>query len=210
MSDLFNTPEVIISYPKLFEATLRKNPNPKDKPKFSAGFLFTQAACDDPLTKAIILAVHACAVAKFGLASFKVMLDEGKFQNPFKRDVSSKGYPAHVVRYINCESGADYPPGVFMRDIDPTTKRPKLLTDRREIYPGALVRVSVTLRAYGGAGTGYDPGVKLDLCNVQKLRDGERLVGGGSSDGTEFDALPPLPAGDMPTDGGSPLAGMLD
>ena len=209
MSDLFNTPEVIISYPKLFEATLRKNPKPKDKPKFSAGFLFTQAAYDDPLTKAILAAVQACAVAKFGQAAFKVMLDEGKFQNPFKRDVSSKGYPEHVVRYINCDSGADYPPGVFLRDIDPATKRPKLLTDRREVYPGALVRASVTLRAYGGAGTGHDPGVKLDLRNVQKLRDGERLVGGGSSDGTEFDALPPLPVAELP-DGAGPLAGMLD
>lgn len=207
---LYTTPEVPIVYPKLFQAVLRKNPKPTDKPQFSAAFLFDQAAYEHPLTMAIREAVVATAVAKWGKASVDTMLQEGALENPFKRDISAKGYPANIVRYINCAANLDYPPGVFGRDIDPSTKRPRVLTDAREFYHGALVRVSVTTRAYGGPGTTYKPGVKLDLRNVQKLRDGERLqLGAGGSDGSEFDALPPLPAADMPA-GSGPLAGMLD
>ena len=207
---LFTTPEVVIAYPKLFQAVLRKNPNPKDKPQFSAAFLFDQAAYDDPLTVKIREALTECAVAKWGKAAVETMQREGSLDSPFKRDITAKGYPAHVVRYINCAANAEYPPGVFGRDIDPATKRPRVLTDAREFYHGALVRVSVTVRAYGGPGTPYKAGLKLDLRNVQKLRDGERLqLGAGGSDGSEFDALPPLPAAEMPA-GAGPLAGMLD
>lgn len=204
---LYNLPEVIINHPNLFVAKLRRNPEPKDKPNFNCMFMFDADAYNHPLTLAIREAATTAAIAKFGKAAFDMMVAEDKFESPFKKDVGSKKLPEGIVRYITCSSGESYPPGVFMRDIDPATKRPKLVTDKREIYSGAFVRGSVTIRAYGGGSTGWKAGVKLDLVNVQKLRDGTRITSGGAGDGGEFDALPPLATAALP---GSPLDGMLD
>ena len=190
------TPFVTISYPNLFVARARKD-NPTGPKKFSASFLFTQAAFDDPITSAIRQACSGVAVEKWGKATYERMLAEETFVSPFRKDCMSKGYPEQFVRYISSSSGEGYPPAVVDRAGKP-------ITDQGALYAGCVVRVSLSPRAYGGPGTPYKPGIMLDLRNVQKVDDGERLAGGGSNTGgTEFDALTPAPVADA-------LAGMLD
>lgn len=177
------SPAVILSYPHLFKAVARKKvePGKPNPPKYSASFLFTQEAMDSPETKAIMAAIEAAGVEKWGKTQFETMVKEGSFESPFKRDISAKGYPAHVVRYISSDSGEDYPPAVVTRFVDPETKK-LAVAKPAEMYAGAIVRVSLSVRAYGGPGTGFKAGVKLDLRNVQKLADGERIAGGGAGD----------------------------
>lgn len=182
------SPAVVVSYPHLFKAVPRKKvqPGQANPPKFSASFLFTQAAMDTDETKAILAAVQAAGIEKWGKTAFEAMVNEGTFESPFKRDISAKGYPSGFVRYISSDSGENYPPAVVSRFIDPATGKLAAITDPKEIYPGAVVRVSLSPRAYGGPGTGFKPGVKLDLRNVQKIGDGERLAGGSSDAGDDF------------------------
>ena len=188
MSNLI-TPFVTISYPLLFEAKARKD-NPTGPKKFSASFLFTKEQFEMPEMLKIREACTQCAVDKFGKVAFEAMLAEETFQPPFRKDITAKGYPSKFFRYISSSSGADYPPAVVDREGKP-------LTDRSKIYAGAVVRASLATRAYGGPGTPYKPGVMLDLRNVQWIEHGERLAAGGSGDGSEFAALPPLPAADV-------------
>ncbi|WP_419900673.1 ssDNA-binding protein [Roseomonas sp. USHLN139] len=174
------TPNVVLSYPHLFKAVLRKNAKPDEKPQFSAAFLFDEAALTAPETKAILAAVMEAAYAKWGKKTVDTWIEEGTFELPFKKDIVSKGYPERFKRYISCASGADYPPAVVGRFKDPKTGKLEVITDARRLYPGAVVRVSVTVRCYGGE-KGWKPGVKLDLANVQLIDDtAERLTAGGA------------------------------
>lgn len=187
------TPEVTLSYPHLFEPVLRKDAKPGDKLKFSTTSLFTHEAVATPEFAAIKQAVQECAIAAYGLDVFKDMIAEGTFVSPFHKDIKTKGYdPVVFAVRINSTSGEGYPPAVVSRSGKP-------ITDKREIYPGVKARVSLSCRAYGGPGTKYKPGVMLDLRNVQKLGDGERLAGGAGT-GDEFEKLPeesPAPISDQ-------------
>jgi hypothetical protein len=94
---------------------------------------------------------------------------------PWKRDIATQGYPAEFVVYINMESGEDNPPGLVSRYKDPGTGKPRVITNPKELYPGAIVRASWGVYAYGGKGTDFKPGVRFGLRNLQKWADGPRL-----------------------------------
>jgi len=181
------TGPVTASHPHLFKPQLHKLAKPGDRPKFSIASLFTHAALETPEYKALVAAMMECGNAFWGAATFKTLVDEGSFVSPFRRDLTAKKYDAtQFARFVTSESGEEYPPIVFGPD-----KRP--LTDPRAIYPGAIVCVSVSPRAFGGPGTSWKPGIKFDLRNVMKIADGPRLAGDGS-DGSEFGAALPSDA----------------
>lgn len=189
MSDLLLTPRIVLSYPVLFEAKLRRDAKPDDKPKFSVTALFEHAALETPEYKAMVAAMARACEAQWTKPTFDRYVAEGVFKNPFRRDIESKGYdPARFARFISCSSGAEYPPIVLGGRRDAAGKRLPI-TDRSEIYPGAFAVLSVVPRPYGGAGTKWAPGCMFDLRNVLKVGDGDRLVVGSNATGDEFGAV---------------------
>lgn len=195
--NLFVTCEVVLDWPTLHEAQLRRNPEPKDKPQFTGTFLFTHAAMKSPEVAAILAGVHKAGVAHFGKAAFEAMVREESYASPFRKDLSAKGYDPDVYsRFITSAANEAYPPGIFARSGVAITEPRDI---RAKFYAGCKVRVSIVPRAYGGGKTGYKPGIKLDMRNVQFLAEGERIVhSGASSGGNEFSKLPDEEVGGMP------------
>lgn len=187
----------------LWKAEPRKKAKPGDKnpPMFSVAHLYTAEAMETPEWKVVSAAVTAAAVARFGADKLKTMIEEGKFESPFKRDIKSKGYPETFIRYVTSKSNEEHPPAI----VKFVNGKRVMVTDKAEIYPGVQLKVSVAVRAYGGLDTGWDPGVSLDLRNVCKVGDGPRLAG-GSGDGSEFGGE----AGPAEPVKADEFAGMLD
>lgn len=156
------TPEAILSYPHLF------TPQEDDKGqlKYSASLVFLDGA---DLKEMKNEAVEA-ARAKWGTKADS-MIRSGSLRMPFRKDGEEKGYPEGAV-FVNVRSGQR--PGIVSRYPDPKTGKPAIITDEEEIYPGVIVRASVTAFAYDVSG---NKGVSFALNNIQKLRDGERLDG---------------------------------
>lgn len=175
------TPECTASYPSLFAARLRKNASPGDKPRFSLTCLFTAEAVKSAEYKSMQAAVIEAAKAAWG-GKAESMLREGVVDLPFKKDIESAGFPAEYAAYIRCSASEENPPAVVSRSLKP-------ITDKREIYPGCKVRVSLGVYAYGGPGTQYKPGVRFGLRNVQKIADGPRIDGRANAQ-DEFEAQP--------------------
>jgi hypothetical protein len=183
------TPPGVAAYPHLFVAVLPKKAKSTDAPKFSTAILFDEAAMATPEWKAVMDAVVACGIGKWGEAKFRAMLNEDSVNLPFRKDVTSKGYPDTFKRFINITSGAAYPPAVVDR-------RGVAIKDTRAIISGTPIRASLSTRAYGGPGTDYKAGIALDMRNIQKLGEGAPLALGGASDPkADFGApLDPEPA----------------
>lgn len=155
------TPRAILSYPHLYEPQAGPDGG---KAKYSACLVFEKGADLAPLK----LAAAAAALEKFG-ANWQEEVRAGKIQWPFRND-SNKGYPEGAV-FINCRS--EEKPGLVSRVADPTTGKPIPITNNTEIYPGAIVRASVTAFAYNWKN--MKKGVSFGLNNIQKLEDGKRL-----------------------------------
>jgi hypothetical protein len=104
-----------------------------------------------------------------------------------RRDLDrTKGYPEDIVAFMNCSALAHQKPKLVDRDIQ------ELFDPAAELYPGAIVRLSVSLRAYGGPGSRFpnNRGISVDLVNVQKWDDRPRLAF-ARGDGSEFGGLDP-------------------
>ena len=187
-------PEVTGTYCHLFKAFLRKDAKPTDKPKFEVTSLVTHDGIKTPEYQALVAAVMECGVAKWGKAKFEEMIREGVFESPFHKDIGSKSYDPNMFAVrISSSANEDYPPLVLDSRKRGADGKPLAITDNREIYSGVKLRVSYATRAYGGPGTTYKAGVKLDLRNVLKVGDGERLAGSGP-DGSEFGGIAAPPS----------------
>lgn len=67
-------------------------------------------------------------------------------------------------------------PGVVDKDLDP-------ILDKSEFYSGCYGRASINFYAFNTAG---NKGIACGLQNLQKLEDGERLAGIGSTPAEDF------------------------
>jgi hypothetical protein len=190
------TPIGTAAWPHLFTAVLPRRAKPTDKPKFSLTILFTEAAMNTPEGARLKQEVVNCGIAKWGEQKFTAMVNEGVVKMPFRRDVTTKGYPEHFKCFVNMTSGADFPPAVVDRYLDPATGKAKAITDPRLVVSGTEVRASVSCRAYGGPGTEFAAGIAIDLRNVQRVGDGTPLKLGAASDpDSDFGPAEPSPAG---------------
>lgn len=189
MADVIVGPEVIAGYNSLFRAQLSKTPKPTDKPKFDLVSLLTHESVKTPQYQALVATMIEAATARFGKLKFEEMVREGVFESPFKKDIGSKGLdPARFAVRIASSANEQYPPLVLDARRRGPDGKALPITDPREIYQGVRLIVSYAARAYGGLNTGYSPGVKLDLRNVMKIGDGDRLSGAGP-DGSEFGGI---------------------
>ena len=164
------TPEVILSYPHLFEAVAGPDGG---EPKFSAVFVAPKGT---DLTALKTAAMTAGANQFGGIEKFKEGVRTGKFYWPFRDDVEDKGYPEGSVFF---SARSKQPPGIVSRFQGPDTK-PLPITkemqkpgDPGEVYAGCHVRASVV--AFAFEFQGMKRGVSFALNNVQKLGEGDRL-----------------------------------
>jgi hypothetical protein len=179
------TPPAILSYPHLFtpqEPFRNKNGEPQGDPKYGAVLVFDKSADLSELKEAVKIAGEE----KFG-SSFGKMLKAGKIRSPFRQDGEEKGYPEGST-YINAKSTDQ--PGVVDRYADPKTQRPRTITDPNEVYPGAIVKASVTAYGYDVNG---NKGVAFALNNIQKWDEGDRLDSRIAAE-DEFEAEAPAEA----------------
>lgn len=184
------TPEAILSYPNLFEP--RSGGEGQD-PKYSCALVFPEGTDLSGLEAAI----REAAIDKFGPKAMDAM-KKGRIRHPVRDDAEEKGYPEGSV-FINARGTRK--PGVVAAYADPRTGKPAVIDDPEAVYPGQIVRASVTAFAYDVSG---NKGVAFGLNNVQILRDGERLDGGRSA-ADEFEAVAAAPdLSDL--EGGDPLA----
>lgn len=192
------TGEAILSYPHIHQAQAGKSDDGGDaKPKYSGTFIFTKESRETPDGKARFDALQKAAIeaatAKWG-AKYKLpngqqidilqAMKEGIIRSPFRTDALAKGYPEGSV-FINARSAER--PGAVYSHPGPDGKKPaEIPADklRDDLYPGAIVRASVTAFAYDKKG---NKGVSFALNNVQKLRDGARIDNRVAAE-SEFDA----------------------
>ncbi len=191
------TPPGVLSYPKLFVPVLPRKPKPGDVPAYETSILFTAEQIATPEYKALVAEAERIGREKFG-DKFDALIKDGKLKWPFKKDIESSGYPAHIVRYVSArakKSPVHPAPQIVARDGK------TLITNPMLVYPGVRARISVSVYAYDGE----SKGVTFGLRNVQILGDGERLDS-SVTPGAEFGGLEPEAPGDMAAD----MAGLLD
>jgi hypothetical protein len=159
------TERAVLSFPHLFKPWAGMNPKPGDEPKYSCALAFPPDSDMSSLKAAVVAAGR-----KRWASDFDAMVADKSVQLPFRDDgLAKKGYVPGTV-YFNARS--EEKPGVVMPFADAATGKPAPLTDEALIYPGAIVRASVTAFAYDYKGK---TGVSFALNNVQWLDHGERL-----------------------------------
>lgn len=169
------TPEFIASYPVLFE------PKADDR-----GELFYSVALVFPAgTDLEALKADAMAVGK---AKWGAKYVPGpSFHFPFRTDAEAKGYPEGST-FFSAKTKSK--PGIVSRYAGPDGK-PQVITDPEAIYPGVILRASIRFYAFE---SDKKKGVGVQLNNLQKVRDGERMDGRMKAE-DEFDADGEAPAG---------------
>jgi len=162
------TGKVRFSYAHVFEPTAIKEGDTK---KYSVAILIPKK--DKATLKKIEAAVKAATEAgttKFGgkiPSKLKLPLRDGDEERPDLEE-----YEGHY--FINCSSQTK--PAVVDSSLNP-------ILDKAEFYSGCFGRVSINFYAFNSNG---NKGVAAGLNNVQKLEDGEKLSGGGSSAEEDF------------------------
>lgn len=160
------TPEAIASYPNVFVPRAQSE---DQDPKYSVALVFLTETQALPDFKAMKKAALDVAKEKWG-AKAAEMIRGGKIRFPFRDDAEEKGYPEGSV-FVNARGTRR--PGVVSIYPDPNNDgRPTPITNEEDIYPGCIVRASISFFAYDVSG---NRGVGAGLNNLQKLRDGTRL-----------------------------------
>lgn len=165
MAERIITPEAQLSYPKLFKPESVNG----GEPKYGAAFVFAPGTDLTEMKKAAI----AVATEKFGDKA-AAMIRGNKLRMPFRTD--SDKHPEGTT-IVNART--DRKPGIVSMVPDTTKPRradgtypPTVITNEDDVYPGMIVRASLTPFYYDNSG---NKGISFALGNIQKIRDGERL-----------------------------------
>lgn len=168
MVDNVITPEFRVSFPSLFTATLPKDAEAGQKPKFSVTMLFAKDADLTALKKAAEQAI----IEKWGADKAKWPKN---MRSPFRKqeemtDKEGKMRDGCVegAIFIRASANQDRKPGV----VGPNPK--VKIEDESEVYAGCYGRAQVRAFAYDTKG---NRGVSFGLQNFQKTRDGEPIGG---------------------------------
>lgn len=161
------TPQAILSYPRLFVP--EAGPDGGD-PKYSATFIITAEEQQTPAYAALLAAIPAAAMKKFGAAG-PAKLKSGALHSPIHSDedeVKEKGYPKGSVFF---SARSKEKPGLVNAMLEPITEDEQEVGGANEVYAGCIVKASVTAFGYDNV----SKGVSFALNNVQLLRGGARL-----------------------------------
>ena len=162
---------VRLSFPHLFEKYAVEG---KGEPKYSCMLLIPKT---DKTTIRKIKAAQVEAL-KLGASKFKGGKPPKNWKDTLRdgdEEKDTEEYPEYEGHYFMNVSG-NRRPGVV--DINRNPVEPE------EIYSGCYVRASINAYAFNTQG---NAGVSFGLNNVQKVRDGEPLGGGGSKAEDDFD-----------------------
>jgi len=195
MAERLITPEAVLSYPHLLVPQAVQE---GQDAKYSASLVFLPDAQKTAEFKALKKGVLAVMQEKWGAGitsgkkkiSFEQAIKLNILRTPFRDDAEAKGYPEGSV-FLNVRTTLK--PGVVGAYQDPATGKARVMTDQEiteKMYPGAIVRASITPFAYDVQG---NKGGSFGLNNLQWLRDGERLDSFVAAD-AEFDAEMQEPA----------------
>lgn len=162
------TGKVRFSYAHVFEPTAI---NEGDKKKYSVAILIDKKDKTTlaKIEKAVAAATEAGKV-KFGgkiPAKLKLPLRDGDEERPDSEEYAGKFF-------INASSQTK--PGLVDENLDP-------IMDKELFYSGCYGRASVNFYPFN---TNGNKGVACGLNNIQKLEDGDKLSGGGSSPVEDF------------------------
>lgn len=162
------TNEVRLCYADIFEAKSIQG----GKPKYSVSLIIPKDDTDTlaKIERAIDAVIDA-GLGKFGgkrpnKAALKLLLRGG--------DIERDDDAYANAMFVNANSTT--PPQVVGPDLQP-------IIDPNEVYSGCYVRVSITFYAFN---TNGNRGIACGLGNIQKLRDGEPLVGNRISAESDF------------------------
>lgn len=170
------TPVAQISYPHVF--TTDKND------KYGATLVFAPGTD----LKEMKLAAIEVAVEKFGEAKAKEMLKKGQIKleggshHTFRTDAEAKGYAEGSV-FVNARGNRQ--PGVVSIYPDPKTGKPLPITNPELVYPGALVKASLTPFWYEKDG---NKGIAWGLNNLQVIDSTAPRIDGRARAEDEFEA----------------------
>lgn len=186
------TGEVRLSFVHVFVARAKK---PGDAPKFSLTLLIPKhdIATKQRIDAAINAAIQDGIASKWNgvrppLLNFPIHDGDGvKPSDGMPFNDECKG---HWV--MTASSQADRKPDVVDANMNP-------IINQSEVYSGMYGRVSVRFFAYTNQGK---KGIGCGLGNLQKIKDGPALSGGGSSAASDFGApagyQPPAPSYGQP------------
>lgn len=188
------TDECIISFPRL----VTPQEDRQGKLKYSAALVFVPGEAAEKSKKLLMAAAIEAGEEKFGQKikagqvslTIEEALAAGVLRSPFRTDVLTKGYPEGSF-FMNVRT--ERKPGCVYPWADPATGKPAVIpADKIEevIYPGAIVRASVTAFGYNNP---ENKGISFALDNIQFIRDGERLDSRVAAD-DQFEALDAAPA----------------
>lgn len=161
----------------LFEMQTMQNGNKQ----WNVSLLFPKSADLSELKK---LAADT-AIAEWGEKAGQMMKD-GLIHNPFldgdgpqgknkSTGAEHQGFPGHI--FIRCQSGADYRPKVFNKQLLPASKE--------ELYSGSYGYAVVNVFTWENKEKGK--GLSFGISMAQVTKDGEDLGGGGGGgDPTKF------------------------
>ena len=171
------TPVGLLCFPRLLKAHSFEG----SEPRYSCTILFDDAVLEkdgDPLRKAI----DAALVYKFGASIKKSSLALPLKDAVEKAELGDSFCEGRHFISIKAKEA----PGLVDRFGAP-------ITDEKDLYPGAIVRASISAFAYSHSG---NKGVSLWLNHVQKCAEGERLTARRSAAdefGATAEAAPEIP-----------------
>lgn len=155
------TPEIICSYPYLFEVSDYTG-------KFGLSIPIPES--DTSSIKKVKAAIKAAVVNKWGDKDVKNL--GKKIASPLRNGNEEKGDDEVYQDTIFFSANSTRRPGVVNSALEP-------IMDIEEVYPGCIVRASVNFFAYDYKGK---KGIAAGLQNVMKVRDGEQIGGKESAE----------------------------
>lgn len=163
MSVNVTSPEAMLSFPSLITPKLGPNPKPGDVAQYGCTLVFPKGTDMTALKKAATEALKE----KFG-DKLESLLKNGSIKLPFRK-VGDKYDEEKYEYFINVRRKDK--PGIVDRYAGPDGK-PAPLTDTEKLYPGCIVRASLSAYAYDVNG---NKGVSFGLQHIQWREQGVRL-----------------------------------
>lgn len=198
MSERIIVGPAIASYPSL-DVVAKPMPGSTNEPKYKITLVWYDPKAPEhaETMKHIAAAIRKVVVAKVGEAKADDTLRKMKaagaretWHYPIRTVTDDDEKPSYPVGTLFFTASTATKPQVASQYPDPANpKKPKLFTDaetKEQVYPGAIVRASVTF--YWSDKGKKNGGVCVALNNVQKLGEGTRLDSFKSAQ-DDFDAV---------------------